>query len=297
MMDVAPMGSTLRIFRPAPNVIAFYDGRVPGKRGYSTSANWLDDGAYGLGICTYAIFHGADAIVYDTHISIPHAEIIRATLVDAGVRNIRVVLSHWHRDHIAGNAVFSDCEIIAHQWTLDAMMLNKADIESERRPPTISSVVMPGTVYTDRLELRAGALPVELHHVDIHSRDGTMLVLPDQRLLIAGDALEDTVTYVAEPEGFVNHQRDLARMAGWSVDRILPCHGDPGTIAAGGYGKSLIGATQAYVARLWRCRAEPRLLDQSLKTFVAEELAAGDITYFEPYEAVHKQNVAAVRDL
>ncbi len=295
--EIAPMGSTLRVFRPAPNVIAFYDGRVPGRRGYSAGPNWVDRGAYGLGICTFALVDGTEAVVYDTHISVRHAEIIRATLVEAGVRTIRVVLSHWHRDHIAGTAVFADCEIIAHQWTRDALIKHKADIESGAQPPAIKPVVMPTTVYTDTLALRVGGLAVELRHVDIHSRDGTMLVLPDQRLMLAGDALEDTCTYIAEAEGFANHQRDLARMALWQIDRILPCHGDPDKIAAGGYGKSLIAATEAYVGRLAQCNSEPGLAAQSLRTFVARELADGSITYFEPYEEVHRANVAAVMAL
>ena len=133
MVQLAPMGETLRILRPAPNVIAFYDGRVPGVRAYAEAPNWVDDGAYSLGVASYALVNGADALVYDTHISIEHAKIIRETLVKAGVRDIRVVLSHWHLDHIAGNAVFADCEMIAHRWTFEAMTTHQAAIEAGTR--------------------------------------------------------------------------------------------------------------------------------------------------------------------
>lgn len=111
------LGSTMRILRPYPNVLAFYDGRIEGVRAYSQERNWLDDGAYELGVSTYAILDGAEALVYDTHISLEHARIIRRTLADAGVASIRVVLSHWHADHVAGNEVFADCEIIANPLT------------------------------------------------------------------------------------------------------------------------------------------------------------------------------------
>jgi len=47
-----PLGSTMRLVRPAPNVLGFYDGRVDGARIWSDEPNWLDDGAYTLGICT-----------------------------------------------------------------------------------------------------------------------------------------------------------------------------------------------------------------------------------------------------
>ena len=46
---------------------------------------------------------------------------IRATVEKLGARRIRVALSHGHLDHIAGNAVFGDCEIIAHRLTGEAL--------------------------------------------------------------------------------------------------------------------------------------------------------------------------------
>ncbi len=58
-----PLGSTMRVLHPAPGILGFYDGRIPGVRAYSAAPNWLDDGAYELGICTYAILDGAEALV------------------------------------------------------------------------------------------------------------------------------------------------------------------------------------------------------------------------------------------
>lgn len=296
MPPLAPMGETLRILRPAPNVIAFYDGRVPGMRAYAETTNWVDDGAYSLGVASYAIVDGTEALVYDTHISVQHAKIIRATLLKAGVTNIRVVLSHWHLDHIAGNAVFADCEMIAHRWTFEAMTQHKAAIETGTRDglPAIKPLILPMTLYDDELELKVGRLPVSLRHVDIHSRDGTMLVLPEQELLLAGDALEDTVTYVSEPEGMETHLRDLARMSWWTVETILPNHGSPERIAAGGYDKGLMTATQHYTERLLEARTSEIYRRQTLAQFVADEIERGWISYFAPYEAVHRENLSKV---
>jgi hypothetical protein len=41
-------------------------------------------------------------------------------------------------------------------------------------------------------------------------------------------------------------------------------------------------------------RTEPDLRDLPLRDLIADSLAAGDLVYFEPYEAVHRQNVAKV---
>jgi len=282
----------MRLVRPAPNVLGFYDGRVDGVRIWSDEPNWLDDGAYTLGICTYAIVDRSQALVYDTHISLPHARFIRWTLEEMGVTSIRVVLSHWHDDHIAGNEVFQDCEIIANRLTASALERGRAEIEGGN--PPIRPLVLPNSIFENNLHLTVGAIPVELRQVEIHSHDGTVLLMPDAGLLLAGDTLEDSITYVSEPERLAEHLVELERMAGWQFDRILPNHGSFEAIEAGGYDKSFITATRAYVNKLLACRHEPDLAKQDLKTFGADMFATTAVEYFEPYEAVHRQNVEAV---
>jgi len=292
METMPPLGSTLRIFHPAPGIVAFYDGRIAGRRAYSELPNWLDDGAYSLGICSYVIVDGPEALVYDTHISLTHADLIREMLQTLGVRSIRVVLSHWHDDHVAGNEVFADCEILAHHLT--AQTLEKNRIALEKAIPPIKPLIMPNSIYEDTLEIKVGNIAVELRHADIHSLDGTVLFLPESSLLLAGDTLEDTVTYVDEPHRLDVHLKHLEEMASWKISRILPNHGSPDVIESGGYGTSLITATRNYVKKLQRCRTEPTLAAQDLRTFCAEDLAAGAIFYFPGYEEVHQLNVQAV---
>ena len=59
------MGSTMRVRRPYPNILGFYDGRISGVRAHSPKPNWLDDGAFVLGTCSYAIVEGNEALVYE----------------------------------------------------------------------------------------------------------------------------------------------------------------------------------------------------------------------------------------
>jgi len=286
------LGSTMRIIRPAPNVIGFYDGRIAGVRAYSDKPNWLDDGAFTLGICSYAIVDGPQALVFDTHMSLAHAQIIRRTLQDLGVTEIRVAISHWHADHIAGNAVFADCEIIANRLTARTLQEKQAVLEA--RDPPIKPVIMPSYLFEGALSLSVGSVAVELRQADIHSHDGTVLFLPQTGLLIAGDTLEDPITYVAEPERLQHHLADLRRMAGWPITSILPSHGAIEVIRAGGYDKRFIEASLRYVEQLDRCRTEPDLAEPDLRCFAAEAFATGGIGYFEAYEPVHRSNLAAV---
>ncbi len=285
----------LRVYRPAEHVVAFYDGRVEGYR-FAEGSNWVDDGALSLGICSYAIVDGEQALIYDTQVSVEHASFIRRTLENEGAREFTVVLSHWHLDHVAGTAAFDGCEVIANERTAELLETHKAAIESgaHEGPPPIRPLVLPTRVFSGRERLEIGGLQVDLIAADIHSDDATVIWLPGQRLLLAGDTMEDTITYVGEPERFDSHLTDLDRL--WQLDpeRILPNHGDPDVIAAGGYSRDLIRATQQYIDVLLRCRNEPALRTTELRELIAEPLEAGWINYFAPYEALHEANLATV---
>jgi glyoxylase-like metal-dependent hydrolase (beta-lactamase superfamily II) len=286
------LGATMRVLRPYPHVFAFYDGRIEGVRAYSPEPNWLDDGAYALGICSYAIVDGAQALVYDTHISLDHARLIRLALEAQGVSSIRVLLSHWHDDHVAGNEVFADCEIIASAGTLSALTAHREAME--HAAPPIKPLVMPNGILDGDTTIQVGGIAVEIRHVDIHSFDAAVMVLPASDLLFAGDTLEDPITYVAEPDRLKIHLADLARMASWNVGRILPNHGRADIIAAGGYDASFIDATRFYVEKLLALECGKPLGDHDLQNFAAEMFGTGAVTYFAPYEDVHRRNVEAV---
>ncbi len=286
------LGATMRILRPYPHVFAFYDGRIEGVRAYSPDPNWLDDGAYALGICSYAIVDGTEALVYDTHISLAHARLIRQVLEAQGVASIRVLLSHWHDDHVAGNAVFQDCEIMASAGTLTALTAHRHKMETAA--PPIKPLVMPNRILDGDTAIQVGKIPVEIRHVDIHSFDAAVMVLPQSDLLFAGDTLEDPITYVDEPARLKTHLADLARMASWNAGRILPNHGRADIIAAGGYDASFIDATRLYVEKLLSLQGETALAARALQSFAPEIFATGAVTYFAPYENVHRRNVEAV---
>ena len=289
------MTKHLRVLRPAPNIYAFYDGRVDGYR-YAPGDNWVDDGALSLGIASYAIVDGEDALIYDTHTSVEHASFIRKTLADNGVKNFTVVLSHWHLDHVAGTAAFADCPIISNKRTEDHLKIHKAAIENgtHHGPPAVNPLVMPTQTFEGRMELNIGSLHVDLIEANIHSDDATVLWLPSERLLLAGDTMEDTITYVGEPESFDTHLTDLDRLWALAPERILPNHGDPEIIALGGYEKTLIRATQQYIRMLKRCVREPELRDKPLRDIITGPLEAGWVNLFEPYEAIHRQNIDVV---
>ena len=291
------MTQHLRILEPHPGILAFYDGRISGQR-FMEQSNWVDEGALSLGIASYAIVSGTQALVYDTHVSVPHAQAIRAALTARGVTDITVVLSHWHKDHVAGTAAFADCPIIANAKTAGHLATHRAEITTGlRRPPPINPLVMPTQVFEGGMLLQTGEIEVHLIEANIHSDDATVLWLPASRILLAGDTVEDCCTYVAEPQDLGLHLAELDRLAGLSPQWVLPNHGSADRIATGGYGPAILPATQTYIRWLLQARTDPALAQIPLQTVIAGDLAAGTLDWFAPYEDIHQLNVKAVRAL
>jgi glyoxylase-like metal-dependent hydrolase (beta-lactamase superfamily II) len=282
-----------RIFEPYPGIFAYYDGRIAGKRLYSEGPNWLDDGAFSLGIASFAIVDGGEALVYDTHISLDHAGAIRAHVEGLGVTRITVILSHFHNDHIAGNEVFADCEIIANSATARLLEAEKPRIAS--RLPKIDPVIMPTSLFDGSRTITVGKRTVELHEFDIHSPDATVLWLPQEKILFAGDTLEDTATYMTDAAALPKHILELNRLAAFPIAKILPCHGDPDRIAAGGYEPSFIDATIRYVAAMNEDVAEPEVWKMPLSEAVSEDVKSGALIYIPAYEEVHASNIALLK--
>jgi cyclase len=278
-------------------LISFYAGRDQAKR-HLEERNWLDDSALKLGTAMYAIHSGAEAIVYDTFASMAHAEFVRSYLEKLGVRKFTAVLSHWHLDHIAGNAVFDDGDIIATSLTRDALVRHKADIEAGKvwGPPPIKPLRLPNLLFEDRKKLSVGEIALELRRMNIHSIDGCVVYLPRDKLLLAGDTLEDPLTYMIGVENLAEHLRQLREMKGWDVARILPDHGDPDIIRAGGYDKTLIDATIAYVTKMLTRAHDADYLDGTMEDFIGDSAAKGWIRPVEPYREVHEQNLKLVHD-
>jgi cyclase len=249
-----------------------------------------------LGIAVYAIVDGDEALVHDTGTTLAHGQFVHKELRRRGAKRITVVLSHWHLDHVAGTEAFAGSPVISNERTAEHLRAKRAAIEDGtlEGPPAISPLVMPTRTFAERETLIVGATTVELIAADIHSDDQTVLWLPDRRLLFCADAMEDTVTYVGEPEGLDTHLRDLERLAELEPARILPAHGDPDVIADGGYPPGLNEATRSYICLLQRMPSEPELREVPLRELIGADLAAGTLVYFEPYERVHRQNVETV---
>jgi hypothetical protein len=145
------MTKHLRVLRPAPNIYAFYDGRVEGYR-FADGVNWVDDGALSLGIASYAIVGGEEALIYDTHISlnmVPSSE---------GFENRRQEI----RGRLATGILITlgpclcDSLIISNKRTLDHLTQCKPAIESGAYsgPPVVNPLHPSNRDFEGQMQLQ-----------------------------------------------------------------------------------------------------------------------------------------------
>jgi len=293
----APAALPIKVKALTDYLLYFFDGRRPAER-YVKDWNWFDDASMKLGVGTYVIHRGDEAFVYDTFPSLPQGKFVRDYLEKMGIKKFKVIHSHWHLDHVAGDAAYSDSEVIATTATRDALVKQKADIEAGKLwgLPSINPTRIPDVTFDGSKELSVGDIKFELRQINIHTVDSCVIYIPKDKLLLAGDTLEDSLTYMIEVENLAEHVKNLKVMRSWDIARIFPNHGNPDVILAGGYDKTLIDATIDYVTKMLQRSQDPNYLDGSMEDYIGDSVKKGWVQMFEPYRDVHTQNLKTVSD-
>ncbi len=298
MGHTAAAEMNIRVFQINDHLTSFYVGRPAQAQTPSDASDWADYGAINVGVATYVIHQGDSALIYDTFPSTEPARWVRSYLTKIGIKHFTLVNSHWHLDHVGGNAVYADSDRIATDGAIQLLTAKRAAIEAgtEWGPPAIKPLVIPNIGITSTAVCYVGAIRVELRPVRIHSDDGLVIYLPDERLLLAGDTLEDTVTFISEPEHVLEHYQNMRTLKDWKIDRILPNHGNPEVIAHGGYQATLIDATLDYLRKVILRSHDPDYTSSSLEDYVGDSVKKGWVSIWWAYQQAHKDNLRKVSE-
>src|ERR1700759_2472951 len=81
----------MRVFTINDHLLAFYDGRPPAPAKPQAAANWADFGALNVGVATYVIHRGDQALVYDSFPYADEAKWVRDYLTKAGIKRFVLV--------------------------------------------------------------------------------------------------------------------------------------------------------------------------------------------------------------
>ncbi|HEU0042355.1 MAG TPA: MBL fold metallo-hydrolase [Jiangellaceae bacterium] len=154
-----------------------------------------------------------------------------------------VVNTHWHADHVGGNAVLQAAGAGIAASAADAHHLTRRDpgcclaeyLDQPVGPYTVDEAL------EDRQVLRLGEADWEVVHTPGHTPGHLSLWQPEERLLVVGDALSDyDVGWVNlaldGPDAAATALASLHRLAELRPRVLLPAHGpiptDPGAALA-----------------------------------------------------------------
>lgn len=144
-----------------------------------------------------------------------------------------VVNTHYHIDHMAGNGGFPRATVIAHaQCRREALEIG-SDMEMwARRLPRFADDLralqprLPSLTYEDRMVLYLGRREVHLLHLGrAHTRGDTLVYLPQEKVLFAGDVVCVHVVSGPPDAHVTGWLRVLDRLGGLDVEMVVPGHG------------------------------------------------------------------------
>lgn len=195
-------------------------------------------------------------VLIDTQSDLPHARrmIELFSTVWSGMPR-HVVLTHEDIDHVAGNQLFPDAEIIAHRTVAERMQRTADPAESQKLTHAVHhlasrtllhathpgllavakqldesfdfdgiELVLPTTLIDDRYVIDLDGVEVHVIYVGPAHQVGDVIVhVPSEGVLFAGDLLFNQAT----PMGWVGSYRQFSD----ALDRIIEL--DPTTIVPG----------------------------------------------------------------
>jgi cyclase len=151
-----------------------------------------------------------------------------------------LLLTHYHGDHVFGNQAFEDCEIVAHRLLKELMEANLrsawANVEEmleevqKTRPEKAwlyqgLKIVLPTRVFEKRFALNG----VEMIHMGGHTAGSSVILVPDDRILFAGDLVFAKRfpwggDPSADPDLWIQAFKTILDM---DAETIVPGHGPP----------------------------------------------------------------------
>jgi cyclase len=186
-----------------------------------------------------------------------------------------VLITHSHSDHTSGIPLFQ-CPILAHKLTRQRI---------RKRGTERASSQMPTDVFENRKELQVGGVKLEMIHLGGHTPGSSVVWLPDERILFAGDLIfEGRYPFLATAD--VEKLMDALRwLSSLGARVIVPGHGVL-------CGNEEVQRQLAYIEATWERTAEHIVEGHSLD----ETIDDPDYVRYSAlgYEKLHPWNIKVI---
>jgi glyoxylase-like metal-dependent hydrolase (beta-lactamase superfamily II) len=202
------------------------------------------------------------------------------TVTDKPIRH--VVLTHYHAVRVLGASGYKGAEIIASDVTRELIVeRGQQDMDSEigrfprlfRGKEGIPGLTWPHVVFHKRMTLWMGQREVQIIHIGrSHTAGDTVVWLPREKVLFAGDTVEFGATPYCGDAHFTEWPTTLAAVKALGAERMVP-----------GRGRSLmnrkdvedgIAGTAAFTSDLFAIAKRGVARGASLKEVYDEAMAA-----------------------
>lgn len=242
------------------------------------SANSRHWGAYAYleeGDPTSGIIVGDDSVmVIDARATPVSAQDVVRRVREITDKPIRyVLLTHYHAVRVLGASAFEGAEVLASQATRDLIVeRGKQDWKSEaqrfprlfRGLDSIPGLTWPTITFEHSLTIHLGKLEVQLLHLGAgHTAGDAVAWLPKQRILFAGDLVENGATPYSGDAHLSAWPRTLKRLRALEPKRLVPGRGPAATTPAAV--EKAISGTEAYVRALLASAKRGHKRDETLK--------------------------------
>lgn len=185
-------------------------------------------------------------IIFDTGNAPEQMQFIMdATQNDLPDRQLLVINSHQHFDHVWGNALFTEkypAPIIAHDMSLQTATDAEAKsylAELQKDKPFLANVqlIAPTLTFSESFTIHGGDLTLHLFSTPGHSADHVSVWIPEIKTILATDTAEHPIPYatlstkqLSFPYGVADGsvaglEQDLLNLKALNADVVLPCHG------------------------------------------------------------------------
>ncbi len=198
-----------------------------------------------------------------------------------------VVLSHYHAVRVLGASAYRAQQVIASAATREMIKERGAeDMASEigrfprlfRAVESIPGLTWPTITFERELTIWMGTLEVRLIHAGAgHTRGDTVVWLPAQKVLFAGDLVEFAAGVYAGDAHFREWPHTLERLRALGPERLVPGRGP----ALGSAADSIraIEFTQHFVRALYACAEEGVAAGKDLRRVYQDARARLDPIY------------------
>lgn len=140
----------------------------------------------------------------------------------------RLLYTHGHGDHALGSAAFRGAEVVAHEL-MPVECRRLLPLLAERAGKSVAEmaaqIAWPTITFSHELTLELGDRRLRLFPTPGHSQDGVSVLLEEEKLLIAGDAVvTGIVPAIGDGDSRILEQ-SLDRLAALDIEILVPGHG------------------------------------------------------------------------